>query len=126
MYKYEDVIKQCFPIILKDIEKMLECSNPIFAYKEIYDWVEKNLTRKTWSHHAKMGWRLSYGLKHRCEEELGFYVGNNWIKLAMIENGLDVCNSCYIDSETGKLHYHLFPTADEVLNNSISFIYRKV
>lgn len=120
------IIEHCKPIILKDVEYMLECNDSIDKYTQICVWVFKNLTRKTWSHHAKMGWSASYGLKHRCEDDLGFYVANNWIKLAMIENGLDVCDANCVDYETGKLSTKRKPTSEDVLNNSINFIYRKI
>jgi len=121
----QKIIEHCKPIILKDIEYMLECNDSIDKYTEICGWVFKNLTRKTWSHHGKSGWRLSYGLKHRCEDDLGFYVANNWIKLAMLENGLDVLDANCIDYYTGKLTFQYTITEKEVLDNSISFIYRK-
>lgn len=123
---YDNIVKECKPIILKDIEYMLECNDSIDKYTQICVWVFKNLKRKTWSHLAKTGCKASYGFKHRCEQELGFYVANNWMKLAMIENGLDVCDSNYIDFETGRLLSHCPPTSSDLLDNSINFIYRKI
>ena len=123
---YKEIIEHCTPIVIKEIRDMLECNNPMYRYQLICDWVEDNLTRKTWSHHGKSGWRLSYGLKHRCEDDLGFYVANNWIKLAMLENGLDVLDANCIDYYTGKLTFQYTITEKEVLDNSISFIYRKI
>ena len=125
MYRKE-IIEHCTPIVIEEIRNMLECTNPMYRYQLICDWVEDNLTRKTWSHKGKSGWRLSYGLKHRCEDDLGFYVANNWIKLAMLENGLDVLDANCIDYYTGKLSFQYTITEKEVLDNTISFIYRKV
>ena len=56
-------------------------------YQKIKEWVEKELmpymTRKSINelHH-------SYGLKHVAEKQIGFYVSNGDIKLALMEEGV--------------------------------------
>ena len=56
-------------------------------YQQIRAWVDTELmpymTRKSINERHN-----SYGLKHIAEEELGFYVSNGDIKLALLENGV--------------------------------------
>jgi len=56
-------------------------------YIIIKDWVDNKLmpfmTRKSFNER-----HTSYGLKHIAEKELGFYVSNGDIKLALMENNV--------------------------------------
>jgi len=56
-------------------------------YRRVKAWVDGKLmpfiTRKSFNTR-----HTSYGLKHVAEKELGFYVSNGEIKLALLENGV--------------------------------------
>ena len=62
--------------------------------------------------------------KHKCERDLKSYVANNWMKLAMILSGLEVCTSDCVDFETGKV-YNRPVSFQDILTNNINFICRR-
>ncbi len=61
----------------------------------IISWIKTNLKKRKNINNSIS----SYGLKHRCERDLGFYVSNNEIKECMKEIGFKSvpyqCNEYY-------------------------------
>lgn len=65
---------------------------PYELFDKIVNWCRLNIKNKKWSHNRLSGSRFanSYGAKHICQREIGYYVANNWMKAAMIAAGLMV------------------------------------
>ena len=73
------------PFYESEYEFLLE-RNPE-CYQKIQEWVENNLM-PFMSRQSINERHSSYGLKHIAENELGFYVSNGDIKLALMEEGV--------------------------------------
>lgn len=95
-------------------------------YEHIVEWAKTHIKNKAWSSSSTQSWRngaTSYGAKHECERDLKCYVANNWMKMAMIDAGLDVTYRTSVDYETGKVYREKIFLSD-VLKNSVNFIFR--
>ena len=90
-------------------------------FENIVQWCKDNIKSKTWSYNSssKDGFSTSYGAKHKCEKKLKCYVANNWMKLAMIFSGLEVCDREYVVNKRPVLFH-------DILTNRINFICRRL
>lgn len=132
----EKKIELCRSLILNEMKRRNASFNywngehfdrdPQEHYSNIVNWCKTNLKNKCWSS-CKTVWRrqsmTSYGAKHECEIDLHGYVAENWMKMAMIDAGLDVCSElCIYYSKRlvrEKVHF------TEILANGIHFFYRQ-
>lgn len=94
-------------------------------FENIVNWCKNNIVSTIWSHQksSKYTWNTSYGAKHACEKKLKCYVANNWMKLAMIYAGLEVCDTKCVDYETGHVDKNPILLSDIITNNQ-NFIVR--
>lgn len=95
-------------------------------FQHIIDWCNNNIKSTIWSCHkksTKQSFYTSYGAKHSCERDLQCYVANNWMKLAMIFSGLEVCNDKRED-DNGRVWYGPV-TWQSILVNCENFICRR-
>lgn len=53
----------------------------------VLDWIDENVTAR-----KNVARTTSYGLKHRCERDVGFYVSNLQMKVAMRLQGHEPVN----------------------------------
>lgn len=131
---YEKALELCKELVLKNMKesKLIEewdskkCKvTPEEHFDNIVKWCKEHIVSYVWSHRtgSKYNWDTSYGAKHVCERELKCYVGNNWIKLAMIYAGIEVCSTKYVDKENGKVEKRPVELW-EVLCDDINFICR--
>ena len=134
----DDYIKElelCKSLVIKNIEESHLCDSwdgiptnitPEDHFWNIVKWCGK-LKSTIWSSNrtsTKYNFITSYGAKHECERALKCYVANNWMKLAMIYAGLEVCNANCVDYDSGKLHK--IPVKwEDILINSENFIFRR-
>ena len=109
----------------------------VVSYDFIIEWIKNNVQNEIWSDkkssYKKSPSRTTYGLKHVIESELdkngrvqiyNGYCANNWVKLALIELGFDVCY-CHDDSRDWNEEYQNWITKPEyVLDNSVNYIWR--
>lgn len=123
----------CRNLILKNIETsgLIEsfdgelCTvTPKEHYNNIVAWCKKHLHTPIWSDKksCKLTSSTSYGFKHQCERDLKCYVANNWMKMAMIDAGLEVkklTGTCY-NGEYGRSNIML----SDIITNKINFIVR--
>ena len=119
-----EVIKNMETYELKHWETN-ETITPDEHFNNIVKWCEDNIYHWVWSNKksVKYGWSNSYGAKHYCERTLKRYVANNWIKVAMIYAGLEVC--CLDDMFPYDDNLVYKPTIMEFLIDENNFICRK-
>lgn len=133
--EYYVILNRCRQMVLDNMKEsgLIEkwdglptCVTPEQHLNNIVKWCNENIKSYVWSNHKsnKCGFRTSYGAKHKCEKDLQCYVANNWMKLAMILSGLEVCCGDCIDFETGKV-YNKPVSFQDILTNSVSFICRR-
>lgn len=133
----QTALDKCKMIILDDMKNESNCliqswdGKPCDVtaeehFNNIVEWCKTHFKNIAWSHHksSKLFYSTSYGFKHNCERDLKCYVANNWMKMAMICAGLEVCNCKYVDYETGRVEKTPILLSD-ILTNSINFIVRK-
>lgn len=96
-------------------------------YDIIKEWCRNRVKNIQWSHHDRKGnlGYTTYGLKHTCERDLKSYVANNWIKMALIDIGIEVTNVDNVDSDSNRLLYKGPIDIEDILVNSENFIYRR-
>ena len=129
---YDEALEKCKKLVLKDIEEQ-NCPvhwdgtvreiSPTTQFNEIVNWCIYNIKTKAWSYRksSSVPWSTSYGAKHKCERDLQCYVANNWMKLAMIYAGLDVCDDRLIEDG----HLMRSPVKyDDILTNHVNFVVR--
>lgn len=133
--EYNVVLNQCKQLVLDNMKEsglikqwdgIPTHITPEQHFNNIVNWCKDNIKSHVWSSHDsnKCGFRTSYGAKHKCERDLKCYVANNWMKLAMILSGLEVCNYDCIDSETDRV-YNRPVSFQDILTNNINFICRR-
>lgn len=129
---YDKALELCKELVLKDMPGQIGSWHgerfditPEEHFENIIQWCKNNMTSKIWSHQpsAKHQCDTSYGAKHKCERELKCYVANNWMKLAMIYAGLEVCHVKNVDYNTGHVEKEPIQLCD-ILTNNQNFIYR--
>lgn len=132
---YQVALEKCKELVIKDIKESHLCDQwdgmptnvtPEEHFQNIVDWCNENIKSTIWSIHnsSKCGFYTSYGAKHKCERDLKCYVGNNYIKLAMIYAGLEVCNRRMVDNDTEYVYKSQVKWQD-ILTNSENFICRR-
>lgn len=95
-------------------------------YNDIVNWVKEHVKNKAWSYAKTVRYRhgaTSYGAKHDCERDLRCYVANNWMKMAMIDAGLDLARVYDVDDDTGKIYRTKIDCTD-ILTNGVNLIFR--
>lgn len=131
-----DVLNKCKELVLDNMKN--ECNHliqewdgikcnvtPEEHFDNIVNWCRNNIVSTIWSHQpsAKYTWNTSYGAKHLCERKLKCYVANNWMKMAMICAGLEVCHKNCVEFETGRV-YKSPLIASHIITNTENFIVR--
>lgn len=132
----KDVIEKCKELVLNDMRNDSNCLiqewdgqkcnvTPEEHFENIVAWCINNIKSTIWSCHdsAKYTWYTSYGAKHACERKLKCYVANNWMKMAMICAGLEVCHINCVDKDSGRVYKSPIIISD-ILTNDQNFIVR--
>lgn len=130
----QNALDECKKIIINDINTSGLCkewdSIPCNVtaeehFEHIVDWCKKTIKSTIWSCHesSKNTFFTSYGAKHTCEKKLKCYVSNNWMKLAMIYAGLEVCNVNCIDYDNNRVNKMPICISD-ILTYKTNFIVR--
>jgi len=99
---------------------------PESHYNDIVNWAKERVKNKAWSYARTVRYAhgaTSYGAKHDCERDLRCYVANNWMKMAMIDAGLDLAKADDVDDETNKIYRTKIDCTD-ILTNSVNLIFR--
>ena len=130
-------LNKCKELVLNDMKNDSHCLieswdgvkcnvTPEEHFNNIIEWCRTKIKSYVWSCHksTKYTWQTSYGAKHECERKLKCYVANNWMKMAMICAGCEVCNINCIDYETGYVNKMPIKLSDIITNNQ-NFIVRK-
>ena len=132
----KNILEECKRLVLKNMKdsySLIEywdgektMVTPEKHFKNIIQWCKDNIYSTIWSNQksSKMTFKTSYGAKHECERKLKCYVANNWMKLAMIYAGFEVCDSYCIEYKTDYVSKSPID-ANEILTNHINFIVRK-
>lgn len=130
----DDGLDKCRQLVIENIRETnypapwdgeVKDISPEQQYNNIVRWCKTNIKNITWSHNdsARLTFKTSYGAKHRCEQALKCYVANNWMKMAMIDAGLEVNSTKNVSYETGRVG--MFGVRlDQILTNSENFICR--
>lgn len=121
-------------IILKEIE---EWKGPKVSYDFILGWISEHVSNSIWS--DKKSSRkytpsmTSYGLKHVIElngkcnwSDYQGYCANNWVKLALIELGFDICYEMDDTKDWCEDYQKWITEPKYVLDNSVNYIFRKI
>lgn len=130
------VLEKCKELVLDDMKNeshfLIESWDgkptnvtPEEHFENIVNWCKTKIKSTIWSCHksSKNAFCTSYGAKHRCESQLKCYVANNWMKMAMICAGLEVCNDKCVDFDTG--HVSKMPIIpSDIITNTQNFIVR--
>lgn len=136
-FKIEQKLNKARKLVLEDIRTGLgglfeswdgtpTNVTPEIHYKNIVNWVNENIKNKAWSNTKTMRYKhgvTSYGAKHDCERDLRCYVANNWMKMAMIDAGLDLAKYDDVDYDTGRLYRSKIDCTD-ILTNTVNMIFR--
>lgn len=135
----EQEFKEVKDYVLKEIDLWSSRPGcPITPYEFILMWIDGHCKNTCWSDTKSANKQYkgiygatytSYGLKHRIERDYPVarkkgeyggvnigYCANNWVKCALYELGYEVKND-----ETGKE-----PTFDDMLNNGVNLVWRKI
>ena len=79
---------------------------PESEHERINAWYYLNEKSKSWIHNdSVLGRTTSYGLKHDCERDLGFWVDINWIKNALTGTGIHVAKENDVEFVSGHESY---------------------
>lgn len=130
----EDGLNECRRLVIENIKAVnypapwdgeIKDISPEQQYENIVEWCRSKIKNVAWSHNdsARTTFHTSYGAKHQCERQLKCFVANNWMKMAMIDAGLEVNSVNNISYETGRtIGYGV--RLDEILTNSENFVCR--
>ena len=124
--------KRC---VLSDIEDKYS-ENPFFDtlkvdigsseeyFNKIVDYCKTYIKEKAWSNNKSLGDKYRYfsteGLAQKLERKFGWKVMNKWVKLAVINAGLDFMSMSKEDNYSSKN----LSSVNDIFDDNIVFIFR--